>query len=49
LIYDTQEDIKKIMSVADLDNNDMIDLDEFIVFMRATEWKLQLGSPGSEK
>jgi hypothetical protein len=37
------------MRAADLDENNVIDLEEFIVFMRATEWKLQLGPPGRDR
>jgi hypothetical protein len=37
------------MRTADLDENNVIDLEEFIVFMRATEWKLQLGPPGRDR
>jgi uncharacterized tellurite resistance protein B-like protein len=45
----TEDDLKKIMRTADLDDNNVIDLEEFIVFMRATEWKLQLGAPGRDR
>jgi hypothetical protein len=37
------------MSLADSNHNDMLDLDEFIIFMRATRFLLQFEVPGNPK
>jgi solute carrier family 25 phosphate transporter 23/24/25/41 len=43
----TEKDIESIMSLADSNHNDMLDLDEFIIFMRATRFLLQFEVPGN--
>lgn len=44
-----QKDIESIMSLADSNHNNKLDLDEFIIFMRAARFLLQFEVPGNPK